>query len=97
MKTDINMQNEYKIMRHSYFDEYGKEKNICYYILERRRFLGIPFWKEITHKVYGMGDCFNTTTQFKTIEDAEKFIKKTLCSGKPHDKLVEKEVKKVSC
>lgn len=91
------MNREYKIMRHSYFDEYGTESNIYYYILERRRFLGIPFWKEITHRIYGMGDCYNVRTQFKKLDDAEKFIKKTLCPRKAHDKVVEKEVKKVSC
>ena len=97
MKTDINMQNEYKIMKHSYFDEYGTESNIYYYILERRRFLGIPFWKEITHQICGMGDCYNITTQFKTLEDAEKFIKKTLCPGNVYSKSVNNVVKKIYC
>ena len=91
------MNREYKIMRHSYFDEYGTESNIYYYILESRKFLGIPYWKEITHQICGMGDCYNIRTQFKTLEEADTFVKEKLCTKVAVSKWVEVEVKNVSC
>lgn len=91
------MTKEYKIMRHSYFDEYGKERNIHYYILESRKFLGIPFWKEITHQICNLTGCYSNITQFNTLEEADTFVKEKLCTKAPVSKFVEVEVKNVSC
>lgn len=93
------MNREYKIFRYSYIDEYGKESSasIYYYIKESRKFLGIKFWFVITHEVCGMGDCIQIRTKFPSVEDAEKFIKETLCPRKGHSKWVKEEIKNVSC
>jgi hypothetical protein len=91
------MNREYKIMKHSYWDEYGVEGRTYYSIRESRKFLGIPYWKDITHQICGMGDCFNIRTEFKTLEEADKFIKEKLCPRVGVDKWTEIEVKQVSC
>jgi len=58
------MDNQYKIYRQSHLNEYGVEGSISYYIREHKTFLGIPYWKDITHQICGMGDCYNVRTQF---------------------------------
>ncbi len=91
------MNREYKIMKHSYWDEYGVETRTYYSIRESRKFLGIPYWKDITHQVCGMGDCYNVRTEFKTLEEADKFIKEKLCPKVSVAKWTEIEVKQLSC
>jgi hypothetical protein len=84
-------------MKHSYWDEYGVEVKTYYCIKESRKFLGIPYWKDITHQICGMGDCFNIRTEFKTLEEADKFIKEKLCPKVSVAKWTEIEVKQLSC
>jgi hypothetical protein len=84
-------------MKHSYWDEYGVEIKTYYSIRESRKFLGIPYWKDITHQVCGMGDCFSVRTEFKTLEEADKFIKEKLCPRVGVDKWTSIEVKQLSC
>lgn len=93
------MNRDYKIFRYSYVDEYGKESptSVYYYIKESRKFLGIKFWSEITHEVCGMSDCIQCRTKFKSIEDAEKFIKETLCPRTGRSTWKKEEIKNVSC
>lgn len=91
------MNNQYKIYRESHLDEYGVEGLVSYYIKEHKTFLGISYWKSITHQICGMGDCYNIRTKFKSVEEAEMFIKKKLCTKIGKDKWVEKEVKQLSC
>ncbi len=91
------MINQYKIYRQSHLNEYGEERLVSYYIRERKTFLGITYWKSITHEICGMGDCYNVRTQFESVEKAETFIKEKLCTKIGKDKWVEKEVKQLSC
>jgi hypothetical protein len=44
-----------------------------------------------------MGDCYNVRTQFKTLEEADTFVKEKLCTKVAVSKWVEVEVKNVSC
>jgi hypothetical protein len=91
------MTNQYKIFRQSHLDEYGVEGSISYYIRERKTFLGVQYWKDITHEICGMGDCYNIRTRFDSEEKAETFIKEKLCTKIGKDKWVEKEVKELNC
>jgi hypothetical protein len=90
------MNREYKIMKHSYWDEYGVETRTYYSIRESRKFLGIPYWKDIKHQICGMGDCYNVRTEFKTLEEAEKFINEKLRPRVGVHKWTKIEVKQVS-
>ena len=91
------MNNQYKIYRQSHLDEYGVEGSVSYYIREHKTFLGIQYWKDITHQICGMGGCYNVRTQFDSVENAETFIKEKLCTKIGKDKWVEKEVKQLNC
>jgi hypothetical protein len=91
------MTNQYKIYRQSHLDEYGVEGSISYYIREHKTFLGIQYWKDVTHEICGMGGCYNVRTQFDSVEKAETFIKEKLCTKIGKDKWVEKEVKQLNC
>jgi hypothetical protein len=97
MKNKKKMNRQYKIMKESYFNEYGVEANVYYYIMESRTFLGIAYWKSIKHQICGMGDCYNFRTKFNTIEDAEKFITEKLCTRIGHSKWVKAEIKNINC
>jgi hypothetical protein len=89
--------NQYKIIRQSHLDEYGVEGSISYYIREHKTFLGIPYWKSIQHEVCGYDGCHNVRTYFKSVEEAETFIKEKLCTKIGKNKWVEKEVKQLNC
>jgi len=84
-------------MKESYFNQYGVEARVYYYIMESRTIFGIQYWKSIKHQMCGMGDCYNVRTQFNTIEDAEKFIKEKLCTRIGHSKWVKEEIKNINC
>jgi hypothetical protein len=91
------MNKQYKIFRQSYWDEYGVESSVSYYIREYRTFLGIPYWKTIKHKVGGIGGSYYTKTIFRTIEIAETFVKENLCPSMGRSEWVETEVKQLGC
>lgn len=70
---------KYRIIEGTYQDQYGNKRVEAYYIQKRKSFLGFEYWKYQTHEECGWGDCYNVRTQFKTYEDALKFIKNYLC------------------
>ena len=70
---------KYRIIEGIYKDEYGKEQRKVYYIQKRKSFLGIKWWRYQKHLECGWGDCYDVNTEFKTYEDANKFIQTHLC------------------
>ena len=70
---------KYRIIESAYYDEYGKQKSKYYYIQKQKQFLGIKYWGYHTHTECGYGDCYDVNTEFKTYEDANKFIQTHLC------------------
>lgn len=87
----------YNIVKHSYFDEYGKEHDIKYQIRTRKKFFIWSYWEYVTHRECGMGDCYNTRTSWGTREKAELFIKETLCPNKIYDSHSTISVLDVNC
>ena len=82
----------------SYHDEYGKLTNTNYNIRYRKSFFGLfPYWKYITHQDGGMGDYYDSRTNWKTIELAETFIKEILCKDIVYDGWVDKTVGEITC
>lgn len=72
----------YKIVKSSYYDEYGREKSTQYYILRRKRFLGIQWWSRVVHSSYESWD----TTWFNTESEAKRFVEEVLEKGRPYDR-----------
>lgn len=70
---------KYRIIEGTYQDEYGNKKHKVYHIQKRKSFLGIQYWGYQKHTECGYGDCYDVKTEFKTYEDALKFIKENLC------------------
>jgi len=94
------MNNKYKIVRREYFNEFGEinEDSIYYIIKKATRFLGlIPYWSTITHTELGWGDCYQVPTQFKTLEDAQKFIEETPCKNVRVDGWRSTDVRTIEC
>lgn len=87
----------YKIIKYSYFDGYGRETHTHYYIKEKRTIFGIGYWKTVTHEVCGMMDTYKETTTFKTQELAEQFVREKLCKGASRGETTKVEVKTIDC
>lgn len=82
---------EYRIIKNTYTDEKGVEGTTNYNIQTYRRFLYFWMkWRNITHLVCGMGDCYQSTTTWKTWGGAEKFAQEFICKGKHYDGWEEK-------
>jgi len=75
---------QYRIIKSTYYDEYGKEGDEYFYIQQRKSFLGFKYWKNISHTVNGMGGSYQNTTRFGSYFDAYEFCVK-LKSGMKKD------------
>jgi hypothetical protein len=89
--------NNYRILKDSYVDPYGRESNPYYWIQQKKSFLGISYWKAIKHMDCGWGDCYMVKTQFKTYENAAEHIQYVLCKGLKADKHKSVVVDYITC
>ena len=77
---------KYRIIKRTFIDETGKPSQSTYKIQVYKRFLFFWMkWKDITHITCGYGDCYTTTTYWKSYEEAEEFAKEFICKGKVYD------------
>ena len=88
---------KYRIIEGSYKDEYGTETRKAYYIQKEKSFLGFKYWRYQTHTICGMSDCYDVRTEFKTYEDANKFIQTHLCGRDFKDGWKYKVVTEFNC
>lgn len=89
---------KYKIYKKHYHNKYGKIENTKFFIKKKKKgFLGRTYWKTVTHRECGYGDCWNETTTFETEERAGEFIKDILCPGIPRQQWVETPISEMSC
>ena len=68
------MKTNYKIYQADYTNEFGECKETYYFIKQRKTFLGIPYWSEVTHEVGGWDGLSSERTKFKTHREAYDFI-----------------------
>lgn len=87
------MENKYRIIENKWYDKFGDANLSGYNIQYRNSFLGIKYWKTITHKTYD----YHTSTVFFKVEEAEKFIKEKLCSNALIDKHTSKVIGEYKC
>ena len=76
---------EYRILEEKYYDRYGEEKNSHYIIQYRRHFLGISYWKTVTHEMCSMSGTYSNTTYFASVEQATEFAERHICGGRAYD------------
>ena len=89
---------KYKIVRESYFNEYGVEQNIVFYVMkECKGLFGWRYWNYIRHEECGWGDCTSVKTQFKTQEEAQTFIDDILCKEVLRQNWVTKDISESTC
>lgn len=89
---------KYRIISKQYINEYGNSSIKSYYIEYEKPFLF--FWKRwvrVEHEMCGMGGCYMTTTYFESLEQAEQFAVKHLCSGAMYDGFETEIVKQSKC
>ena len=90
-------QANFLIKHYEYFDEYGKLQNEYYYIQEWKRFLWWSYWKDIKHEEWGWDDSSMERTKFKTLEDAQNFVREVLCPERPRDTCTRRVVDEMVC
>jgi hypothetical protein len=89
---------EYHIEKRQYHNHLGKPSDPYYFIFSYRKFIGLfKYKKYITETKCGMGDCYNSIIEFKTIEKAEGFIQNTLCPKVPREKTKKEIIKSINC
>lgn len=88
---------QFRIKQYEYFDEDGNLDNKYYFIQKRISLLGVHLWRCIKEKRCGWGDCEMVVKRFKTVQEAEVFIKDVLCVGKPHNQHKTTIVEVVNC
>ena len=93
MKTQSN----FLIKKYEYFDEKGNLSNEYYYIQEWKKFLWWSYWKDIKHEECGWDDSNTIRTQFKTLEEAQDFVRNVLCPEIPRDGHRESVVEEMVC
>jgi hypothetical protein len=67
---------QYRIIKSTYYNEYGEEGNEYFYIQKHKSFLGIKYWKDVEHTLSGMGGDYKCTTRFNSYFDAYEFCVK---------------------
>ena len=88
---------EYRILEEKYYDEHGKEIMYYYIVQYRKSFLGIRYWKNITHDVSGMSGSYSVTTRFPTEGAATEFAERCICGGRKWDGWVTKVITTKKC
>ena len=93
----MKAQSNFLIIHHEYFDEKGKLSTEYYYIQERKKFLWWSYWKDIEHEECGWDSCYKTRTRFKTLEEAQDFVRNVLCPEVPRETRRETIVDEMVC
>ena len=90
------MTKEFKITKEVYYSADGTQCTPSYHALQKKYFLGIPYWSmaKKTESGWGSGD-YKTPLAFSTVEEAETFIKEVLCPKVPREKWVTTEVQRI--
>ena len=88
---------KFLIKHYEYLNEKGKVTDEHYYIQEWKKFLWWSYWKDIKHTTCGYSDCYKTRTTFKTLEEAQQFIREVLCPEIPRDRSRETIIDIVNC
>jgi len=88
---------KYRIQKAETLDDMGLVKQTEYYIMYRKTFLGIAYWRYETEivNVYNGRECYNRS--FKRQEDAASFIKNILCTNKLRNTTRYTHVEEISC
>jgi hypothetical protein len=76
---------EYRILEERYYNRYGESNQVQYIIQYRKRFLGIPYWKTVTHQVGDFDGTYSNTTYFNSITQAEEFAERCICGERGYD------------
>jgi hypothetical protein len=76
---------EYRILEEKYYDQYGEVKDSHYIVQYRRSFLGIRYWKTVTHTIGDMNGTYSNTTYFRSITQAEEFAERHICGDRGYD------------
>jgi hypothetical protein len=69
---------KYRILKSSYFNEFGEQKDIYFYVQILKSFLWIPYWKTVRHRECSMGHCWDEITKFNLHTDAYEFVQNVL-------------------
>ena len=93
----MKAQSNFLIKKYEYFNEMGKLHHSYYYIQEWKKLLWWSYWADIKHEECGMEGCYKTRTTFKTLKEAQDFVRDVLCPELPRDNCRETTVEEMVC
>ena len=96
-KNKNRYEMKYKIYKKHYHNELGKTSEPQFFIKKKKTFLGITYWRTITHNICFYDGCSKVPTIFKSENEAREFIKNTLCKDVPRQTWIESPVKELTC
>lgn len=76
---------DFLIKHYKSYDGLGKIDYEYYYIQERKKFLWWSYFKDIGHEECGYGYCYIVRAKFKTLEEAQSFVRDILCPQIPRN------------
>lgn len=86
------MIKNYKIIKNTYIDEYGKKSEVFYSVEYKTRFLFWDIWKTVKHREQGFLEDDFIVTKFNSPEQAEHFVQKHILGDKPLQRWVSEEM-----
>jgi hypothetical protein len=87
----MKQQANFLIKHYEYFNENGNVSHEYYYIQEWKKSLWWSYWKDIKHTEY------KNRTTFKTLEEAQDFVRNVLCPELPKENSRETVVDEMVC
>jgi len=89
----------YEIVKNNYINELGEPDKDRFQVRWRMKswFFGIPYWKYVTERICGMGDCYNSRLNFKTKKLAEHHVTEILCKGIETETVQKEIVSTINC
>ena len=88
---------KYRIQKAETLDDMGLIKHTVYYIMYRKTFLGIAYWRYVKERVAHYGGTSSYKKRFLLQENAAAFIKNMLCTNKLRNTTQYTDVEEISC
>jgi len=88
---------KYRIQKAETLNDKGLIKHTVYYIMHRKIFLGIAYWRYVKERVAHYGGTSSYKKIFLRQEDAASYIKNILCTNKLRNTTQYTDVEEISC
>jgi hypothetical protein len=74
-----------RITKNTYYDEYGNPKDSYFTVERQKKFLRWNYWSSYKKEECDTSGSYKTTIAFKSMEDAEEFVRKVVIENQAFD------------